>query len=114
MTAIWSLTQFGIPDWLDVWSTEFPEAFASYAGFLARRFREECDDVPIWAPVNEISYWSWAGASVGHFHPCVLNRGHVLKRQLVSAAILASRAVRRVDPRARLVHIDPLVSILPN
>lgn len=119
MTAIWSLTQFGVPDWLDVWSSEFPDAFGRYAEFVARCFRDECDDVPFWAPVNEISYWAWAAGSIGprhrySFYPCALERGNELKRQLVRAAICASEALRRVDPRARLVQIDPLLVVLPD
>ena len=114
MTGIWSVTQFGIPDWMDVWSSEFADAFAEFAAFQARTFRDECDDVPIWAPVNEISYWSWAGGSLGHFGPCAHDRGHVLKRQLASAAIKASIAMREIDPRARLLHIDPVVNIVPD
>lgn len=114
MRAVWSLTQFGVPDWADIWSDEFPGMFAAYAAFVAQTLRQETDEVPIWSPVNEISYWSWAGGTMGHFSPCTTGRGDDLKRQLVRAAIAAARALRAVDGRARLLHIDPLVNVLPD
>ena len=112
MHAIWSLTQFGVPDWIDVWSADFPPLFASYASSVAELHRSATDTVPVWAPVNEISYWAWAGGSVGGFAPAAHQRGHVLKRQLAAAAIAACHALRAVDPRCRLVHIDPIINIV--
>jgi Glycosyl hydrolase family 1 len=112
MRAIWSLTQFGLPDWVDIWSSEFPEIFATYARHIAETFRAEANDVPIWAPINEISYWCWASAKARLFAPSAMGRADELKRQLVTAAIAASRALCAVDARARLVHIDPLLNIV--
>lgn len=112
MHAIWSLTQFGLPDWIDVWSPDFPALFAAYAARVAELHRAETDGVPVWSPINEISYWAWAGGSVGGFAPAARQRGELLKRQLASAAIAACHALRAVDPRCRLVHIDPIINIV--
>ena len=55
-------------------------------------------------PVNEPSFWSWAGGDAAAFNPSTHGRGFELKAQLVRAALAASEAVRGVDPRARLLH----------
>jgi Glycosyl hydrolase family 1 len=112
MRAIWSLTQFGLPDWLDIWSSEFPEIFAAYARSAGETFRAESDAVPIWSPINEISYWCWASAKARIFAPAATGRVNELKRQLVAAAVAASRALRAVDARARLVHVEPLLNVV--
>jgi Glycosyl hydrolase family 1 len=112
MRGIWSLTHFGVPDWMDIWSSEFPGVFSAYAAAVAEAFRSETDEVPIWSPVNEISYWTWAAGKKGMFRPYAPRRGPELKRQLVAAAIAASETLRAVDPRARLMHIDPVINIV--
>jgi hypothetical protein len=112
MQAIWSLTQFGLPDWVDIWAPSFPSQFEHYARRVAELYQCECEDVPIWAPINEISYWAWAGGNVGGFAPATVDRGGELKLQLTAAAIAACRALREVDPRCRLVHVDPVINIV--
>lgn len=111
MRALWSLTQFGLPDWVDVWSESFPSVFAEYARRVAALYRENAQASPVWSPINEISYWAWAAAN-GSFEPNAAGRGDELKRQLVRAVIAASRALREVDPACRLVQIDPVVNIV--
>ena len=74
--------------------------------------RAETDDVPFYCPVNEISYWAWAGGTVGRINPASRRRGRELKRQLVRCAIAAIEAVREVDARARFVHAEPLINIV--
>jgi beta-glucosidase/6-phospho-beta-glucosidase/beta-galactosidase len=111
MRALWSLNHFGVPDWMDFWAPSFPEMLADYAVRVATLYRSISDAPPVWSPVNEISFWAWAGDK-GWFAPCTPGGGHALKRQLVRAAIMASRALRDVDPRCRLVHIDPIVNIV--
>jgi hypothetical protein len=112
MQAIWSLTQFGLPDWVDIWAPSFPGQFAHYARRVAELYRCAAEDVPMWAPINEISYWAWAGGNVGGFAPAAVDRGRELKLQLAAAAIGACRALREVDPRCRLVHVDPVINIV--
>ncbi len=111
--VIWDLCHYGWPAWLDIWSPSFPEAFARYAAATARLIAGETD-MPTWyCPMNEISYWSWAGGDMAHFGPCTLGRGLELKRQLARAAIQASDAIQEADPDARLVCAEPLIAIQP-
>jgi beta-glucosidase/6-phospho-beta-glucosidase/beta-galactosidase len=110
--VIWDLCHYGWPDDIEIWSSAFIERFAEFAGAAARRIRDETDAVPLFCPVNEISYWSWAGAQVGRFNPCLRGRGGELKRQLVRASIAAIEAIWSIDRRARIVHIDPVINVI--
>lgn len=111
MQVIWDLCHYGIPHDLDVWSSAFPDRFAAFAAAVARVVRDECDSVPVWCPMNEVSFWSWAGGDIRHIFPYAEGRAHELKRQLVRSAIAATHAVREVDPRARLLQAEPLIHV---
>ena len=113
MQVIWDLCHYGVPDGLDIWSPAFVERFARYAGAAARLVRSETNAVPFYCPVNEISFWAWAGGDVAYLNPHQHERGPILKRQLVRASIAAMEAVRAVDPRARFVHAEPVIHIAP-
>lgn len=110
--VIWDLCHYGWPDDIDVWRPHFVERFARFAAAAARLVREETDAVPIYCPVNEISYLAWTGGDTGRFHPCGIGRGQELKHQLVRAAIAGIEAVRAVEPRARFVQIDPMIRVV--
>ncbi|HEX2527816.1 MAG TPA: hypothetical protein VHL31_16150 [Geminicoccus sp.] len=109
--VIWDLCHYGWPDDIDIWSDSFIERFARFAGEAARVVREESDDIPFYCPVNELSFWAWAGGEVGRMNPCAEKQGHQLKRQLVRAAIAGIEAVRSVDPRARFVYAEPSIHV---
>ncbi len=112
--VIWDLMHYGWPEDLDIWSPAFVDRFAALARAAAQAWRETTDAVPFWCPVNEISFFSWGGGDVGYLNPFARGRGFELKVQLARASIAAMHALREVDPRARLVHCEPLISILPN
>ena len=110
--VIWDLCHFGLPDWVDPWSGDFVERFADFSREAARIVANETDEVPFWCPVNEISYWSFAGGSMQHFQPFGHARGWEWKRQLVRAALASMDSLRDVDRRARFVHTDPVIHIV--
>jgi hypothetical protein len=111
--VIWDLCHYGWPEELDIWSPDFVGRFARFAGAAAKLVREETNSVPLYCPVNEISFWAWAGGDTGYLNPHANGRGPLLKRQLVRAAIAAMEAVREVDRRARFVHAEPVIHIAP-
>jgi hypothetical protein len=111
--VIWDLCHYGWPDDLDIWSPAFVDRFAAFAKAAARLIREESDGVPFFCPINEMAFWAWAGGDVGRFNPCTYDRGPELNRQLVRAAIAATRAIRDADPRAKFVCAEPLIHVLP-
>jgi beta-glucosidase/6-phospho-beta-glucosidase/beta-galactosidase len=110
--VVWDLCHYGYPDGLEIWDASFVDRFARFAEAAARVVRDETDTVPFFCPVNEISYWAWAGGDVAKFNPACRGRGPELKRQLVRASVAAIEAVWRADPRARIVHADPIINIV--
>ncbi|CAM3626897.1 Glycoside hydrolase family 42 N-terminal domain-containing protein [Bordetella sputigena] len=111
--VIWDLCHYGWPDHLDIWSPGFPQRFARYAARAAALIRERCPGTPFYCPVNEMSYWSWAGGEMNHFGPCGTGRGDELKRQLAACTVAAIEAIRQVDNRARFVLADPMIRVAP-
>jgi beta-glucosidase/6-phospho-beta-glucosidase/beta-galactosidase len=110
--VIWDLCHYGWPDDLDIFSPEFVRRFASLARAFARVLDAEGDDVPFVAPVNEISFFAWAGGESAYLNPFETTLPHELKAQLVTATIEAVEAVWEVIPRARIVHTDPLINVV--
>lgn len=109
--VIWDLLHYGYPDDIDIWSPAFVDRFARFARAAAQAFADETDDIPFWCPVNEISFFSWAGGDVRYLNPFAAGRGFELKVQLARASIMAMHALREVDPRARFVHCEPAIAI---
>ncbi|MFD1803101.1 beta-glucosidase [Mixta tenebrionis] len=110
---IWELAHFGYPAHLDIWSPDFISAFARFAKAMAEVMRNEGVEQPFFTPVNQISFWSWAGAEVAWLNPHASGRGQALKKQLTRASLAAIAAIREVYPQARFVLTDPLVHVAP-
>ena len=110
--VIWDLLHYGWPDGVDIWSPDFVSRFARFACAAAEVVRAESDEVPFYAPVNEISFFSWGGGDAGYLNPFAHGRGFELKVQLARASIAAMDAVLAVDPRARFVHCDPVINVV--
>jgi beta-glucosidase/6-phospho-beta-glucosidase/beta-galactosidase len=106
--VIWDLFHYGFPDDVDMFSPRFVDRFARYARAVAKVVADHTDEVPFYAPVNEISFFAWAG-SRDYMAPFAVGRDDDIKRQLVRACIAASDAIRDVDSRARLVIPDPVL-----
>lgn len=112
---IWDLCHYGYPDWLNIFSPEFVRRFAEFARRFALLLKEETDEsAPFIAPLNEISYFAWAGGRVKWIAPFAEGRSssRKLKQQLVRAAIEATEAVWSVYPGARIVHTDPVINVV--
>ena len=112
--VIWDLCHFGWPDDVDPFATDFAKRFAEYAGRFAGFLRDETTRVPWFVPINEPSFVAWAGGDVGYLNPFAQGRGDALKRQLIRAELAAAAAIRAVDPRARICHVDPVIHIVPS
>jgi beta-glucosidase/6-phospho-beta-glucosidase/beta-galactosidase len=114
IVPIWDLCHYGYPDDITPASPDFAERFANYAEAFARFVRERSDGPFFFTPVNEITFFAFAGGAWGWIAP--FGRGReardALRLALVRAAIAGSRGIREQLPEARLVHIDPLVNIV--
>jgi hypothetical protein len=111
--VVWTLCHYGWPDDVDVFDEAFPRRFARFAGAAAHFVREHSDAPPLYTPINEISFLAWAAGDVAWFHPFARGRGGELKRRLVAAVIAACDAIWAVDRRARIVHVDPVIHVIP-
>jgi hypothetical protein len=108
ITVIWDLFHYGYPDDLDPFQPEFIGRFAEYCYAFARLLAKRGTQIPLYTPVNEISFFAWAATDGGLFAPGRPGWGNELKRILVRTAIAGMDALMAVDPRARFVHCDPL------
>lgn len=111
--VIWDVCHYGWPDDIDLLSPEFVTRFAAFSAALAELIKSHSTDVPFYAPINEISFFAWAAGDSGWFHPFLNGRGGDVKRQLVKAALASMDAIWVVDPRARFVHVDPVIRVIP-
>ncbi|MES2820411.1 MAG: beta-glucosidase [Pseudomonadota bacterium] len=109
--VIWDLCHYGWPDNLDIWRPCFVERFARFAAAFAALLNERGIQTPFYTPINEMSFWAWAGGEVAYFNPMARGRGQELKHQLVRASIAAIEAIRAVQPQARFVLVDPLIHV---
>lgn len=110
--VIWDLFHYGWPDDLDIFSSEFIHRFARFAREAARVYRDHTDGTAFYAPMNEISFFSWAAARP-LMYPYADGSDARLKRQLVRATIAAIDSIRSVDSRARFLAPEPLIHNVP-
>jgi beta-glucosidase/6-phospho-beta-glucosidase/beta-galactosidase len=111
MQVIWDFWHYGWPDDIDIFSADFVTRFTQFARAAAELLSHQFD-APIICPVNEISFFAWAGGDAGILNPFAHNRGNELKRQLVRASIEAISAIREVNARIRICHIDPMINVI--
>lgn len=111
--VIWDLCHYGWPDWLDIFEPRFVDRFAELARQFGHLLASETDQQPFIAPVNEISFFSWAAGQTGWLNPFAQERGDELKEQLVRASIAACESLWDVNPNTRIAQIDPLINVLP-
>ncbi|HVE52991.1 MAG TPA: sugar nucleotide-binding protein [Ramlibacter sp.] len=94
------------PRWTDLLDPAFPELLAQYARAAAERY----PDVEDWTPVNEPLTTARFSGLYGFWFP----HGHddaTFVRTLLNelrGTVLAMRAIREVNPRARLVQTEDL------
>jgi beta-glucosidase/6-phospho-beta-glucosidase/beta-galactosidase len=112
MQVIWDLWHYGWPDDLDIFSSAFVDRFTAFARETVMRL-SEYDEAPLICPINEISFFSWAGGEGGIFNPFAKHRGDEMKRQLVRATIQSVAAIREVNPAVRCVQVDPIINVVP-
>jgi UDP-galactopyranose mutase len=114
---LWTLFHYGVPDGLDIFSDGFVARFADYCHAFARCLKPfyAGPRPPVYTPINEISFLSWAVCETGLIHPHRGERpadGYQLKKHLVRATIAACDAIREADPRARILAVDPLIHVV--
>ena len=114
MEVVLDILHFGCPDHIDFFSPKFPGQFARFTRELIRFLKRRGNYCRLFAPVNEISYLSWAGGDKAAISPFAVNRGHELKRNLVRAAIASSDVLLNEVPGVRLIAPEPAIHIVGN
>jgi beta-glucosidase/6-phospho-beta-glucosidase/beta-galactosidase len=111
---IWDLFHYGYPDDLDPFSETFTERFAAYCRAAAQYVCARLRGPYFFTPVNEITFYSFAGGEWGWVAPYANTRTQrfELRRALCKAAIAGVHAIREVELGARMVNIDPLVQVV--
>jgi hypothetical protein len=102
MQVIWDLCHYGLPHDIDIWSPDFVTRFADFAAAAARVVGEQTNGRPFYCPVNEMSFWAWAGGDHAVMYPMARDSGAALKRQLVRACGRSPRPIcpaRAADQR---------------
>ncbi len=111
---IWDLCHYGYPDGLDPFSDEFAQRFADYCRAAARYVVPRLHGPHFFTPINEITYFSFIGGEWGWVAPYKKSREDRfrLREAFCRAAISGAKAIREVEPAARMVNIDPLVQVV--
>jgi beta-glucosidase/6-phospho-beta-glucosidase/beta-galactosidase len=111
---IWDLCHYGYPDDLDPFSDAFVERFAAYCRAAAEYVIPKVRGPHFFTPINEITFFSYCAGEWGWAAPyrCTREDRNRLLLALSRAAIAGVKAIREVDPAARMVHIDPLVQVV--
>jgi len=113
MQVIWDLCHFGWPDHLDIFHPTWVASLAELAACFTRVWLEESGRQPTFiAPVNEISFLSWAGGDCAYLNPFGHSRGAELKRQLVRGAIQTMPILRSELPDVTIVSPEPVIHIV--
>ena len=111
---IWDLCHYGYPDGLDPFAPEFAERFAAYARAAAEYLTPRVRGPHFFTPINEITFFAFMGGEWGWTAP--FGKSDELRQKLrlalCRADIAAVKAIREVDPEARMVHIDPLILVV--
>lgn len=110
---IWDLFHYGYPEDVDLFHASFPERFAEYCHAAARFIHRHAPGPYYFTPVNEGSFFAWAGGEVGLFAPHQKGRGFELKVALARAALAAIPAILSACPGARIVNVDPVCRVVP-
>ncbi len=108
------LLHFGWPDHVDPLRETFPAEFRDFTRAVVKHLQTRPEPVQYVAPINEISFLSWAGGEVGCLNPGRTDCAQQLKRNLVRGAVLASEVLLAELPGVRLIAPEPVIHIAPN
>lgn len=94
------------PRYTDLLDPEFPQKFARYAAGIARRYPW----IEFYTPINEPLTTARFSALYGHWYPHKTDDRSFARAFLnqIKAIVLAMKAIREVNPSARLVQTEDL------
>lgn len=117
--VLWTVMHYGTPADVSLFDDSVVRRLPAFAAEVARVLAPLSDEPPVYTPINEIGFLAWAVSETELVWPWLpdgdggsLRSGYEVKRRLVRAAIAAMHAMRAVDPRARFLHVEPLVHVV--
>jgi len=113
ITPIWDLCHYGFPDGCDPFSSECLDRFTEYCRAAAEFVTGTAEPPYFFTPINEITFFSAAASDLEWMYPFAKGREDELKRALARMDIAGVKAIREVEPQARMVHVDPIVHAVP-
>jgi beta-glucosidase/6-phospho-beta-glucosidase/beta-galactosidase len=113
ITPIWDLCHYGFPEGCDPFSQECLDRFAGYCRGVAKFVTSTAEGPFFFTPMNEITFFSAAASDLQWMYPFAKGRESELKRALARMAIEGAKAIREIEPDARMVHVDPIVHAVP-
>ena len=113
ITPIWDLCHYGLPDGCDPFGDECRDRFVDYCRAAAEFVTGSAKGPYFFTPINEITFFSAAATDLGWMYPFAKGREDELKRALCRMAIEGAKAIREVEPKARMVHVDPMIYAVP-
>ncbi|HEX2533039.1 MAG TPA: amine oxidase, partial [Chitinophagaceae bacterium] len=110
---LWDICHFGYPDGLMPTHPQFAERLTSVCEAFTRLYRQHTEDPLIITPINEISFLSWLSGEARGTIPFATHSGFDQKYFLCRAMIRAVEAIKRIDPAALVMMVEPLVRVHP-
>ena len=121
LQVLWTLMHHGTPADVSLFDDALVDRFADFAAAAAAVLKPMHERPPVYTLVTGIGFLSWAVCATNQFHPYrgdPLRRGestepsgYAVKCRLVRAVLAAMAAVRAVDPRARFLHVEPVIHV---
>lgn len=122
LQVLWTFMHYGTPADVSLFDDGMIERFVQFASAVATELAPRSATPPVYNLINEIGFLAWAVSETNLLHPYrglrhdapadSLGSGYEVKRRLVRAVLEAMRAIRRIDPRARFLHVEPLVHVV--
>lgn len=109
---LWDICHFGYPGDLIPTHPEFVERLVKVCEAFTRFFRSISEDPLIITPVNEISFLTYL-SDIAATTPFIKKSGAEIKYHLCRATIQAIKAVKAIDPAARVMIVEPLIKVHP-
>jgi beta-glucosidase/6-phospho-beta-glucosidase/beta-galactosidase len=113
ITPIWDLCHYGFPDGLDPFSTEGRQRFIDYCRTVAGYVCSRTKAPRFFTPINEITFFSAAATDMGWMYPFAKGQNAEFKKTMCAMSIEGVKAIREIDPHARMVHVDPIIHAVP-
>ena len=113
ITPIWDLFHYGFPNGCDPFSDECRERYAAYCRAFLGHVMDRTRRPRFFTPINEITFFSGAATDMEWMYPFAKGKYAEFKLALCRMDIAGVRALRELDPEARMVHVDPIVHTVP-